>query len=71
MSESNNLIQQYQDSRKGQKDYRLTNTISVAADLIIKLVAGDYEPHQTDGVWEMVEALIRQYADGRQNAQSK
>ncbi len=69
MSKSKGLIQQYHASRKGAKDHRLVNTISVAADLIVKLSSGFYEPHQADDVWEMIEALIRRYADRRQNAQ--
>ena len=69
MNQHDKLIQQYQASRKRSKDHRLTNTISVAADLIIKLGSGFYEPKQTDDVWEMVEVLIRHYAEGTRNAQ--
>ncbi len=60
----NQLIQEYRDSRKGAKDHRLTNTISLAAEIIIKLSSGFYEPEQTDSVWEVVEMLIRHYAEG-------
>lgn len=70
MSQHEELIQQYQASRKVAKDYRLTNTISVAGDLIIKLSSGFYEPEQTDSVWEMVEVLIRHYAEGRRDDSS-
>jgi len=71
MNQHDKLIKQYQASRKRLKDHRLANTISVAADLIIKLGSGFYEPKQTDDVWEMVEVLIRHYAEGTRNAQSK
>ena len=64
MSQHDRLIQQYQASRKRPEDHRLANTISIAADLIIKLGSGFYKPEQIDDVWEMVEALIRHYADG-------
>ena len=64
MSQHDKLIQQYRASRKRPEDHRLANTISIAADLIIKLSSGFYESEQTEDVWEMVEVLIRRYADG-------
>ena len=59
------VITDYRNSRKDEGDYRLTNTISLAADIIIKLEAGFYTPEQTDSAWEMVELLIRNYANRR------
>ncbi len=68
MSDRKNLIRQYRDSRKGQEDYRLTNTISLAAEIILNLEAEHSEPEQAASAWEIVEALIRQYARGREDA---
>lgn len=62
------LIRAYKEKRADTEDPRLTNTICMAADIIIKLAAGFYSPEQTDSsAWEMIEALIRQYAEGRCN----
>lgn len=65
MSNNNCLVQQYRQSRKDQDDYRLTNTISAAADIILTLAAESPEPKQAESAWELVEALIRQYTEGR------
>ena len=65
------LIAAYREKRAKAKDTRLTNTISMAAELIIKLAAGFYEPQQTDGAWEVIESLIRKYAEGDSDAASK
>ena len=62
------VIAEYRKSRKGEGDHRLINTISLAADIIIKLATGFYEPEQNDSAWELVELLIRHYAEGRQKS---
>ena len=59
------LIRAYRERRAGAEDDRLTNTISLAADIIIKLAAGFYSIEQTDSAWEIVETLIKQYANRR------
>ncbi len=61
------LIAAYREKRRERRDYRLTNAISLAADMLIKLAAGAYEPQQTEDVWEIVEALITRYAEGRRD----
>jgi hypothetical protein len=67
MSRDADFIERYRASRKAAADHRLTNSICVAADLILKLEAGYYRPEQAEDAWEMIEALIRRYADGRGN----
>ena len=67
---SKELISEYRNSRKEQDDFQLTNTISLAADMLFKLAGDAYTPEQEPTVWEMVELLISQYADGRQDDQS-
>ena len=61
------LIRAYREKRANAEDYRLTNIISLAADIIIKLGAGFYSPEQTGSAWEVVEVLIQRYAEGRCN----
>ena len=63
---SKDPIKGYRESRKDEGDHRLTNTISLAADIIIKINTGFYTPEQTNSAWEIVELLIRHYAEGRQ-----
>jgi len=67
MSNNNRIVQDYRHSRKDQSDCRLTNTISAAADIILTLAAESPAPKQAASAWELVEALIRQYTEGRQS----
>jgi hypothetical protein len=67
MNTQRNLIEQYRASRTGATDHRLSNTICVAADLILKIEGGYYPAEQSEDGWDMVEALIRRYAEGRRN----
>lgn len=60
------LVKAYRDSRKEAEDHRLTNTISAAAMILLNMAAGLHE-NEADG-WELVEALIRQYAEARDDA---
>jgi hypothetical protein len=71
MSRHADLIEQYRTSRTGATDHRLTNSICVAADLLLKIEAGYYTPEQTDDAWGMIEALIGRYAEGRRDEKGK
>ncbi|MBW8015452.1 MAG: hypothetical protein FVQ82_04635 [Planctomycetes bacterium] len=62
---TDNLIKDYRQSRIGQKDYQLTNTVVLASDLLFKLATGFYGPEQEGTIWEMVERLITQYAENK------
>ena len=57
------LTKRYRDSRSEGENHLLTNTVSLAADMLFKLAAGKYRPEQEKDVWEMVEKLITQYAE--------
>ena len=62
------VIAEYREARKDEGDHRLINTITLAADIIIKLATDFYTPEQTDSAWEIVELLIRHYAERRQKS---
>ncbi len=59
------LTKRYRDARTGCEDYRLTNMVTVAADLLFKLAMGYYDQSQEDSILEMVEGLITQYSDNK------
>jgi carbon storage regulator len=60
---SQRLIKAYRQSREGTEDYRLVNTISAAAQIILNLAAGLHD-NEADS-WTLVEELIRQYANAK------
>ena len=62
-SHAQRLVKAYRQSRKGAEDYRLVNTISAAAQIILNLAAGLHENEEDS--WALVEELIRQYAESK------
>jgi len=62
-SHAQRLVKAYRQSREGAEDYRLVNTISAAAQIILNLAAGLHENEENS--WTLVEELIRQYADAK------